>query len=139
MRALGIDFGLKTIGIAITDNNKKIASSLEQYSYAKNDLMSCVNRIKRIYNDHNQDIDTIVLGYPLYPSGDKSPTCLVIDKFKQLLELNLPKVKVVLQDERYTTLEATGELKEFGLKASQIKRIKDKMSAVIILESWLNK
>jgi len=138
MRALGIDFGLKTIGIAITDSNKKIASSLEQYSYAKNDLMAGVNRIKKIFNNYNQDIDVIVLGYPLYPSGDKSPTCLVIDRFKELLEANIKNVKVVLQDERYTTLEATGELKEFGLKSSQIKRIKDKMSAVLILESWLN-
>lgn len=138
MRALGIDFGTKVIGIAITDSNKKIASSLEQYSYAKNDLMAGVNRIKKIYSNYNNDIDVIVIGYPIYPSGDKSPTCLIIDKFKDLLTKALPDVKIILEDERYTTLQATGELKELGLKSSQIKRIKDKMSAVVILDSWLN-
>ena len=136
MRALGLDLGTKTMGIAITDSNKKIASGIENFSYAKNDLMSCVNRIKKLFTNY-PDIDTIVLGYPLYPSGDKSPNCLLVDKAKALIEQNIPNVKVVLEDERYTTLEATGMLKEVGLKASQIKKIKDKMSAVVILNSWL--
>ncbi len=136
MRALGIDLGTKTMGLAITDSNKKIASGLENFEYAKNDLNACLNRIKKVFNDHNNDIDVIVIGYPVYPSGDKSPMCLVVDKLVDLIKANL-KAKVVLQDERYTTLETTGMLKDIGLKASQIKRIKDKMSAVVILNSWL--
>ncbi|XQP55593.1 MAG: Holliday junction resolvase RuvX [Mycoplasmoidaceae bacterium] len=136
MRALGLDLGTKTMGIAITDSNKTIASGLENFTYAKNDLNACLNRIRKIIADHNNDIDVIVLGYPLYPSGDKSPTCLLVDQLKTLIEQNL-KVKVVLEDERYTTLEATGMLKDLGLKASQIKKIKDKMSAVVILNAWL--
>lgn len=136
MRALGLDLGTKTMGIAITDSNKKIASGLENFEYAKNDLMSCVNRIKKLFANY-PDIDTIVLGYPLYPSGDKSPNCLLVDKAKALIEQNIANVKVVLEDERYTTLEATGMMKDLGLKASQIKKIKDKMSAVVILNSWL--
>lgn len=137
MRALGLDLGTKTMGIAITDSNKKIASGLENFSYAKNDLMSCINKIKKIMSQYNNDIDVIVLGYPLYPSGDKSPNCLLVDKAKQLIETNIKNAKVVLEDERYTTLEATGMLKDLGLKASQIKKIKDKMSAVVILDAWL--
>lgn len=136
MRALGLDLGTKTMGIAITDSNKKIASGLENFSYAKNDLMCCINRIKKLFINY-PDIDTIVLGSPLYPSGDKSPNCLLVDKMKLLIENNIKNVKVLLEDERYTTLEATGMLKEIGLKASQIKKIKDKMSAVVILNSWL--
>lgn len=136
MRALGIDLGTKTMGLAITDSNKKIASGLDNFNYAKNDLNACMNKIKAIFKDNNNGIDTIVIGYPVYPSGDKSPMCLVVDKLVDLIKANL-KVKVVLQDERYTTLEATGMLKDLGLKASQIKKIKDKMSAVVILNSWL--
>ena len=136
MRALGIDLGTKTMGLAITDSNKKIASGLENFEYAKNDLNACLNRIKKVFNDHNNDIDVIVIGYPVYPSGDKSPMCLIVDKLVDLIKANL-KAKVILQDERYTTLEATGMLKDIGLKASQIKKIKDKMSAVVILNSWL--
>lgn len=136
MRALGLDLGTKTMGIAITDSNKKIASGLENFSYGKNDLNACLNKIKKIFIDHNNDIDVIVLGYPLYPSGDKSPNCLLVDKLKELIEADI-NVRVVLEDERYTTLEATGMMKDIGLKASQIKKIKDKMSAVVILNSWL--
>lgn len=137
MRALGLDLGTKTMGIAITDSNKIIASGVENFSYGKNDLMACINKIKKLMSLYNNNIDTIVLGYPLYPSGDKSPNCLLVDRCKQLIEANIKNVKVVLEDERYTTLEATGMLKELGLKASQIKKIKDKMSAVVILEAWL--
>lgn len=138
MRALGIDFGTKTLGLAITDSNKTIASSLEQFTYGKNDLMACVNKVKQVVKQYNNDIDVIVVGYPVYPSGDKSPTCLIIDKFKDLLHTHLPAISVVLEDERYTTLEATGELKELGFKSSFIKKVKDKMSAVRILDSWLS-
>ena len=138
MRALGIDFGTKTLGLAITDSNKKIASSLSNFTYGKNDLMACVNKVKQIVKDYNNDIDVIVVGYPIYPSGDKSPTCLIIDEFKDLLHTHLPAISVVLEDERYTTLEATGELKELGFKSSFIKKVKDKMSAVRILDSWLS-
>ncbi|MCQ2956752.1 MAG: Holliday junction resolvase RuvX [Mycoplasmoidaceae bacterium] len=134
MRALGLDLGTKTMGIAITDSNKKIASGIENFSYAKNDLMACINHIKKLFVNY-PDIDTIVLGYPLYPSGDKSPNCLLVDKAKALIEQYIQNVKVVLEDERYTTLEATGMMKDLGLKASQIKKIKDKMSAVVILNS----
>lgn len=136
MRALGLDLGTKTLGIAITDSNKKIASGLDNFSYAKNDLNACLNKIKKVFENHNNDIDVIVIGYPLYPSGDKSPMCLVVDKLVEMIKQAFD-TKVVLQDERYTTLEATGMLKDVGLKASQIKKIKDKMSAVVILNSWL--
>ncbi len=136
MRALGLDLGTKTLGIAITDSNKKIASGLDNFSYAKNDLNACLNKIKKVFENHNNDIDVIVIGYPLYPSGDKSPMCLVVDKLVEMIKQTFD-TKVVLQDERYTTLEATGMLKDVGLKASQIKKIKDKMSAVVILNSWL--
>ncbi len=137
MRALGLDLGTKTMGIAITDDNKKIASSVENFSYAKNDLNACLNKIKKVIDEYNQTIDTIVLGYPLYPSGDKSPMCLIVDKLKALIETNIKDVVVVLEDERYTTSDATGMMKDIGLKSSQIKKIKDKMSAVVILNSWL--
>lgn len=136
MRALGLDLGTKTLGIAITDSNKKIASGLENFSYAKNDLNACLNKIKKVFSEHNNDIDVVVIGYPLYPSGDKSPMCLIVDKLVEMIKKTFD-AKVVLQDERYTTLEATGMLKDVGLKASQIKKIKDKMSAVVILNNWL--
>ncbi|MCQ3907725.1 MAG: Holliday junction resolvase RuvX [Mycoplasmoidaceae bacterium] len=136
MRALGLDLGTKTMGIAITDSNKIIASGLENFKYARNDLNACLNKIKQLFNQYNNDIDVIVIGYPLYPSGDKSPTCLIVDRLRDLIHEHL-SVRVILEDERYTTIEATGMLKEIGLKASKIKKIKDKMSAVVILDSWL--
>lgn len=136
MRVLGIDFGTKVIGLAITNNKKTIVTPLQQFIYHNNDLLSCINHLKTICLKYS-DIDTFVIGYPIYQSGDKSHICLIIDKFKLLLQKHFPNIIINLQDERYTTLIATSLLKDAGIKASQIKKVKDKISAVIILESWL--
>ena len=136
MRALGIDFGTKVIGLAITNNNKTIVTPLQQFTYHKNNLLSCIHHLKKICSKYS-DVDTFVIGYPIYKSGDKSPICLIIDNFKLLLHKYFPNIIIHLHNEIYTTLMATEILKDIGLKASQIKKAKDKMSAVIILESWL--
>lgn len=136
MRAIGIDFGTKVIGLAITNTEKTIVTPLQQFIYHKNDLVSCAINLKKKCLRYG-DIDTCVIGYPLYKSGDKSPMCLIIDQFKTLLPKYFPRIVIHLQDERYSTLTASGLLKDAGLKSSQIKKVKDKISAAVILESWL--
>ncbi|GHU48777.1 hypothetical protein FACS1894218_6630 [Bacilli bacterium] len=72
-------------------------------------------------------------------NGTKNERTYLVEEFKSLLDASVPKnIKLVLQDERFTTQKATGILKyEVGLKSSQIKKIKDKMSAVVILNEYL--
>jgi putative Holliday junction resolvase len=137
MRLIGIDLGTKTMGIAVTDSLQIIASGLENFSYGNNDLNLCLNKIKSLLTRYENDVEKIVLGYPTNTSGNKTDQTFLIEKFHDLLKTQI-NVPIVLQDERYTTLKATGYLKyEAGLKSSQIKKIKDKMSAVIILDEYM--
>ena len=137
MRALGLDLGTKSLGIAITDTKKMIVNGLENYFYSNHDLSLCIVKIKEIFHFYNYEIDTIVLGYPLYKSGDKSCQTFLVEKFYDQLKKNFKSVKIFLEDEKYSTVFAINSLKEIGLKNSKIKKIKDKISAVFILKSWL--
>ena len=137
MRALGLDLGTKSLGIAITDNKKMIVNGLENYFYPHCDLNLCIMKIKEIFHLYNYEIDTIVLGYPLYESGSKSSQTFFVEKFYDRLKQNFKSVKIFLEDEKYSTIFAINSLKEIGLKSSKIKKIKDKISAVLILKSWL--
>jgi putative Holliday junction resolvase len=64
-----------------------------------------------------------------------------VEKFYKLLRTIIPDdFEIILQDERYTTIKATGMMKYgAGLKSSQIKKIKDKMSAVVILQEYMER
>jgi putative Holliday junction resolvase len=137
MRLIGIDLGTKTMGIAITDSLQIIANGLENFTYANNDLNLCINKIKSLLDRYQNDVAKIILGYPTNVNGTKNERTLLIERFHQLLR-NQIQIPIELQDERYTTLKATGFLKyEGGLKSSQIKKIKDKMSAVMILDEYM--
>ncbi|MDR0675011.1 MAG: Holliday junction resolvase RuvX [Mycoplasmataceae bacterium] len=137
MRLLGIDLGTKTMGIAITDSLQVIASGLENFVYGNNNLDICVNKIKLLLQRYQGDVANIILGYPTNINGAKNERTLLIEKFYKLLkpQINVP---IIFHDERYSTIKATGYLKyEANLKSSQIKKIKDKMSAVIILDEYM--
>ncbi len=136
MRILGIDFGVKNIGIAITDANNKIASAWLTITYPKNNYLFAINKLKKEIADYN--VEKIVLGYPLNINGTISNTTKEVLKFKKLLEDNL-NLEVILFDERYSTYKTTEMLKEqMKLKSSQIKRIKDKLSAQYILQEYID-
>lgn len=137
MRVLGLDLGTKSLGIAITDNKKIVVNGLENYFYSDCNLSLCITKIKEIFHYYNYEIDTIVLGYPLYKSGEKSEQTIFVEKFYNLLRKNFKAVKIFLEDEKYSTVFAINSLEEIGLKNSKIKKIKDKISAVVILKSWL--
>ena len=136
MRILGIDFGAKNIGVAITDANNKIASAWLTITYPKNNYLFAINKLKKEIADYN--VEKIVLGYPLNINGTISNTTKEVLKFKKLLEDNL-NLEVILFDERYSTYKTTEMLKEqIKLKSSQIKRIKDKLSAQYILQEYID-
>lgn len=125
------------MGIAITDSLRIIASGLENFTYQNNDLNICINKIKSLLERYQNDVAGIILGYPTNINGSKNEQTLLVEKFNELLKSQIT-IPIMLQDERYTTLQATGYLKyQVGLKSSQIKKIKDKMSAVIILDEYL--
>lgn len=138
MRAIGLDMGTKTMGVAISDSLKIIASGLENFEYPNNDLIHCINELKNIFKKYQNDIDTIVLGYPTGLNGKKTDMTLLVEKFQKMLLTTFSKVKVVYWDETFSTVRTTEMLKfKANLKSSKIKKIKDKMSAVYILQDWI--
>ena len=136
MRTLGLDFGIKNIGVAISDASNKIASALMTIEYPKNNYLFAINKLKDKITDCN--VNKIILGYPINLNGTISKMANEVLKFKQLLENNL-HLEVILFDERYSTYNTTEMLKnQSKLKNSQIKKIKDKLSAQYILQEYID-
>ena len=122
MRALGIDFGTVRIGVAISDENMKIASALKTIEYNKNDYQYVINQLKLIVNTNAAEI--IVLGYPVLKDGTKTKISTLVEEFYEMLKTAFPDLTVILFDEAYSTKETVTMLKEFAdLKSSQIKKI----------------
>lgn len=140
MRVLGIDLGSKTCGIAISDSTNKIASGLYNLRYENNDLMIVINKLKQIFNNYNNQIDTFVIGYPTYNNtNQKCNTSLLVDKFVNILKIAFKDIKVVLINENYSTIEANNYLMQFDIKASQRKKVIDQVAACVILQKFLDK
>lgn len=135
MRTLGIDFGTKTIGLAISDNTKLIATSLKTIRY-EDDYIKYFEEIKNIILERN--VDEIVLGLPLNMDdtiGKRAEETLF---FKEKLEDYL-NIEVFLEDERLTTVDATNVLLEADISRKGRKKLVDKVAASFILQSYLDR
>lgn len=140
MRKLGLDLGTKSCGFAITDELCIIASGLENFMYTNNDFNQILNRIYHYYNFYEQKINEIILGFPTNATdGSLNERSYLVLDFKKFLEDNMTiPLKVILYDERFTTRIAKTYLKEqHRLKNSQIKKIKDEISAVVLLNEYI--
>ena len=118
-------------GIAISDELGITAQGLETIFYNGNDkkLLARLDEIIEMYN-----VDTIVVGMPLLLNGDKSERALITDKFIHKLKCKYNKIKIETIDERLTTVEAYRTMNDL-----EINSIVDTISAVYILETYMNK
>lgn len=135
MRILGIDYGDSRIGIAVSDPMGWTAQGLETIK-SKDSLKKALERIREIILQY--EIKDIVIGYPLNMNGTAGPrterTEAFIKKLQQLGDFNIIK-----WDERLTTVSAHRAMNELGIKASNKKNIVDTMSAVFILQGYLDR
>ncbi|NLC25385.1 MAG: Holliday junction resolvase RuvX [Fastidiosipila sp.] len=133
MRVLGIDFGLRRVGIALSDPLRIVASRHSTLVWNGKDLDALQQRIFDLC-DENQ-VDTIVVGYPLRTDGDKSPiTDLTVNFAEQLRSSGR---KVILVDERYTSLLAKEILQKTKKNKERDKGLVDRIAAEIILQDYL--
>lgn len=133
-RILGIDFGLKRVGVAISDTDLKIAlprDPIDNHGY--DDVL---NDIKAICDE--SFIKSVVLGYPVGFKGERTNIIEKVDDFAALLKEKL-KLEVILIDERYTTIQAHKYMNDAGIKKSRKQGLKDSISATIILQVYLDK
>lgn len=135
---LGIDYGLRRVGIAVSDENKKYSFSRD-FLYNDNNLF-----IKLLSLIKQEKISKIILGYPLNLKSKKTSQTIAVEKFKQKLENILQKnsltISVVLFDERLTSNLAKQSIISSGLKMKkrQNKGLVDSTAAQIILQDYLD-
>jgi putative Holliday junction resolvase len=131
-RLLGIDYGAKRIGVAITDPERRLASPLENYT--RRGEAADLAWIRRLVSEERAV--GFVVGLPVYSSGDESPSSIAARRYGAWLHegANLP---VVFFDERYTTALADEYLGGAKLTRAQKKARRDMLAAQILLAAFL--
>ncbi len=132
-RILGIDYGAKRVGIAITDPLRLFAYGL---TTIQNDLKFWDN-FEKLFTEY--DIEIIVLGYPLKESGERSSSTELVEKFHTELKEKV-KIAIELVDERYSSSIAQQRVLESvtSKKKRRNKGLIDKNAAAIILQDYLD-
>ena len=136
MRILSIDYGDKRVGIAISDELGITAQGLKTINHTGNDK-AVLKELEIIVQEY--DISTIVVGLPLMMNGSSSDRVDKTRKFIHKLKCKFNKIEIVELDERLTTVQAHKTMNELGIKPKDKKNIVDTISAVYILETYMNK
>ena len=134
MRALALDIGDKTIGVAVSDLLGITAQGVEtiRRTSNKNDL----KRLGELLGQYAAE--TFIIGLPKNMDGTEGERCEVVKKFAAKIADKFPEVKQIFWDERLSTVAATRSLIEADLSRKKRKKVIDKMAAVYILQNWLD-
>ena len=136
IRIMGLDFGSKTVGVAVSDPLGITAKGVETITRPQeNKLRRTLARIEELVKEYG--VEEIVLGYPKNMNNTLGERALKSEEFKKQLEArtNLP---VVLWDERLTTVAAQRALMEGGVRRENRKDTVDMLAAVLILQGYLD-
>ena len=136
MRVLGLDLGSVTCGVAVSDPLKIVARSVETIRFPAEENDIAVDRIKQLCKE--LDVDTIVLGLPKHINNDIGIRAQIELEFKDKLEDAL-NIKVVMVDERLTTVAANKVLLSADVSRKKRKKVIDQMAAVQILQGYLDR
>lgn len=136
MRILGLDYGTKTVGVAISDELGITAQpimTIERKS--ENKLRKTLAKIEEIIEEYG--VSFVVLGYPKNMNNTIGPRAKATEEFKEHIERRTG-LDVVLQDERLSTVESERILMDAGVRREHRKEFVDKMAAAVILQSYLD-
>ena len=133
-RIIGIDYGRKRVGVAVSDPLGIFASALETVQSAK-----IIEYLKNYAQKEN--VVRFVVGYPINMNGAPSEAAKDVDVFLKHLAKAFPEVPVVLEDERFTSVLAHRAMIDGGMKKQdRMKQASvDKISAAIILQSYMDR
>lgn len=131
-RILAIDYGRKKSGLAVTDPLQIIANGLE--TVPSHELYDYLVKYMQ-----EEDVERIIMGYPTQNSGQESESMKYIKPFVNRLKKNFPQLPIEWVDERFTSKLAFQTMIDGGLKkkARQNKALIDKVSATIILQTYM--
>lgn len=132
-RVLAIDYGKKRTGIAVTDPLRIIATPLD--TYPTHELLNVLKTYLQ-----KETVDEFVVGMPKTLSNEDSEIAPLVRKFVETLKKTFPEKPVHLADERFTSSMAMRAMIDGGMKKKdrQVKGNVDKISATIILQSFLS-
>lgn len=136
MRIMGLDYGSKTVGVAVSDPLGLTAQGIEIVRRkSETKLRQTLARIEEIAKEYS--VEKIVLGFPKHMNNDIGERAEKSLEFKEMLErrTGLP---VVMWDERLTTVEADRTMMETGIRRENRKEYVDMIAAVFILQGYLD-
>ena len=136
MRLMGLDYGSKTVGVAVSDPLGLTAQGVETvWRKQENKLRQTMARIEVLISEYQ--VERIVLGYPKNMNntiGERAQKSL---EFKEMLERRTG-LEVIMWDERLTTVEANRTLMEASVRRENRKQYLDQLAAVFILQGYLD-
>lgn len=134
MRIMALDLGTKTIGVAVSDTTALIARGVEtiRRKGIENDFIRLGEIIAL------EEVSTIVVGYPKNMNGSVGERAQVSEVFVEEVKTRYPTLKVVLWDERLSTVAAEKVLISADMRREKRKKIIDMMAAVVILQNYLD-
>ena len=136
MRIMGLDYGSKTVGVAISDPLFLTAQAIETIERkSENKLRKTLARIDALISEY--EVEKIVLGLPLNMDDTLGERAMKSLEFKEILEKRT-ELEVIMQDERLSTFEASETLTEMGVKGKDLKKYVDKVAATYILQDYLD-
>lgn len=133
-RLMSFDFGTKRLGIAVTDPLQLFATGLT--TIHPKDIIEFLNKYLT-----TEQVELFIVGEPKQMNGSASQSASQVKGFVTILKKHFPAIPVEMMDERFTSKMASATISQSGLKKSdrQKKELVDTVSAVIILQSYLEK
>jgi len=137
MRLLGLDYGSKTVGVAVSDPLFITAQGVEIITREQeNKLRRTLARIKELCEQY--EVTEIVLGLPLNMNGTEGPRCVATREFADQV-IKRTGLPVHFQDERLTTVAADRAMDEAGYDYAKKKQHVDELAAVLILQNYMDR
>lgn len=131
-RVLGLDLGDARIGVAISDDDRRLAVPLGN---VRTGAPADLKAVAALVRDH--DVTAIVVGHPRSMSGASGPAAAKAERFAEALASGVD-VPVELQDERLSTVEAERALRGAGVAGRERRQVVDRTAATVILQAWLD-
>ena len=136
MRIMGLDYGAKTVGVAISDEMLLTAQPVETIKRERaGKLRQTLARIETLMKEY--DVEKVVIGLPKKLNNEEGDRCDKTKEFGDMVERR-SGLEVVYQDERLTTVAADAVLAEGGVRKENRKEYIDKVAASIILQGYLD-
>lgn len=132
-RILGIDYGSRRFGLALSDPLKLTAQPFANWSEATEE--SVVSKIASLIQQHS--VELVVVGYPLTLKGQKSRLTSAVERFVSRL-VKTVSVPVIFWDERFTSVQAHRIIHDMGKKPGRHKGKVDVLAAVLMLQNYLD-